>query len=164
MKEVWLERAKQLLQHDATQQPETIVFSDEKLFDVEQCFNSQNNRVWLTLEAASTSTDRRVLRSQKPASVMVWAAACATGKTPLHFVDSGESKLTKCTTGNAFYVTNCSLGRISTSLNQTGPFNKTQRHRTEPKRRKNGVRRICQVLSRRHWLPYSPNLNPLEYP
>ena len=48
------------------------VYSDEKKFDVEQCVNHQNDRVW----GRNTSVEgRRVSRRQNPTSVMVWFPA-----------------------------------------------------------------------------------------
>ena len=62
-----------------------LVFSDEKKFDVEQCFSHQN-RVW----GRNASVEgRRVSRRQNPTSVMAWEAVTATGRSPLVFVPSG---------------------------------------------------------------------------
>ena len=62
-----------------------LVFSDEKKFDVEQCVNHQNDRVW----GWNASVEgRRVSRRQNPSSVMVWATVTATGRPPLVFVPS----------------------------------------------------------------------------
>ena len=63
-----------------------LMFSDEKKFDVEQCVNYQNDRVW----GRNASVEgRRVSRRQNPTSVMVWAAVTATGRSPLVFVPLG---------------------------------------------------------------------------
>ena len=61
-----------------------LFFSDEKKFDVEHYFNTQNDRVW------SRNGDegiRVVARKQCPASVVVWAVATESGRRPLFFVD-----------------------------------------------------------------------------
>ena len=61
-----------------------LVFSDKK-FDVEQCVNHQNDRVW----GRNASVEgRRVSRRQNPTSVIVWPVVTATGKSPLVFVPS----------------------------------------------------------------------------
>ena len=50
---------------------DTVLFSDEKIFSVEQCFNRQNDRV-LSKNVSSISEElRNVRRTQNPASVMV---------------------------------------------------------------------------------------------
>ncbi|XP_053949260.1 uncharacterized protein LOC128857534 [Anastrepha ludens] len=65
---------------------EKIVFTDEKLFTVEQAHNHQNDRNWST-EAPGPSSI--VKHCQNPRSVMVWGGICASGKTPLIFIDQG---------------------------------------------------------------------------
>uniref|UniRef100_A0A914W1X8 Uncharacterized protein n=1 Tax=Plectus sambesii TaxID=2011161 RepID=A0A914W1X8_9BILA len=55
----------------------------EKIFNIEQAHNHQNDRQLLP---KGTSPDV-VTRSHFPKSVMVWAGITATGKTPLVFVD-----------------------------------------------------------------------------
>ena len=63
-----------------------LMFYDEKKFDVEQCVNHQNDRVW----GRNASVEgRKLSRRQNPTSVMVWAAVTATGRSPLVFVSSG---------------------------------------------------------------------------
>ena len=63
-----------------------LIFSDEKKFDVEQHFNTQNDRVW---SKDGVEGSRVVTRKQYPTSVMVWAAVTESGKSPLFFVDQG---------------------------------------------------------------------------
>uniref|UniRef100_A0A915ED33 Tc1-like transposase DDE domain-containing protein n=1 Tax=Ditylenchus dipsaci TaxID=166011 RepID=A0A915ED33_9BILA len=64
---------------------QNIVFSDEKLFDIQQSLNAQNDRIWA--EEAPDTEERVVERTQKAESVMVWAAIIACAKTPLVFVN-----------------------------------------------------------------------------
>ena len=64
----------------------TWVFSDEKQFDVEQNVNVQNDRIW---SRKGEVKSRVVTRRQGAASLMVWAAVTADGKSPLVFVDKG---------------------------------------------------------------------------
>ncbi|GFW94722.1 uncharacterized protein TNCV_4247621 [Trichonephila clavipes] len=53
---------------------------------VQQVHNSQNDRMWC-VDAPSTSSI--VEHRQYPKSVMVWGGICASGKTPLVFVEKG---------------------------------------------------------------------------
>ena len=62
------------------------MFTDEKLFTVEQAYNHQNNRSW---SAEAPGTSAIVEHRQNPQSVMVWGGICASGKTPLVSVDQG---------------------------------------------------------------------------
>ena len=66
-----------------------IVFSDEKLFTVQASFNHQNDRVLSRDRQSILEHYRQVYRTQKPASVMVWAAVSESGKSPLVFIPQG---------------------------------------------------------------------------
>lgn len=63
------------------------VFTDEKIFTVEQAVNKQNDRI-LASSLPDTS-NRTAERSAHPTSVMVWAGITSEHKTPLVFVDPG---------------------------------------------------------------------------
>jgi hypothetical protein len=63
-----------------------VVFSDVKVFTVEQAYNNQNARIW---SKGPPGAARVLPRSQKPASVMVWAAITSDVKTPLVFIENG---------------------------------------------------------------------------
>lgn len=94
-----LDRSRALLERFSRNKHRRIVFSDEKLFDIEQVccflmfssllkvFNHQNDRIWS--DDAPEPDQRVVERAQKPGSVMVWGAIHATGKPPLVFVEAG---------------------------------------------------------------------------
>ena len=85
-KQIRLDRCRELLKRAGTLNWERILFSDEKLFSVERSYNSQNDRIWC---ASSPGNSSIVQHRQNPKSIMVWARICATGKTPLLFIDSG---------------------------------------------------------------------------
>ncbi|CAM4936437.1 unnamed protein product [Rotaria socialis] len=84
-----LKRCKTLLvQHDSDD-IRKIVFSDEKLFIVEQKYNRQNDRIYsLSIEDIPENI-RTVQRFQNPRSTMVWSAVSYNGKIPLKFVEQG---------------------------------------------------------------------------
>ena len=65
------------------------MFSDEKLFVVEEHLNAQNDRVYAAAFEDIPEGVRTVPRFQKPGSVMVWGAVSSRGKFPLVFVESG---------------------------------------------------------------------------
>ncbi|PIO67302.1 hypothetical protein TELCIR_10951, partial [Teladorsagia circumcincta] len=83
-KEKKKKRSKQLLRKFADGRHSKILFTDEKLFTVEQVVNKQNDRVYAVSNPYAT-----VSRSSHPASVMVFAGITADGKTPLWFVPEG---------------------------------------------------------------------------
>ncbi|ETN70217.1 hypothetical protein NECAME_14919 [Necator americanus] len=64
-------------------------FSDKKVFTVEDAFIRQNHHVLSRIFRKANRRGRIVNRAAHAAQVMVWADACAIGKTPLVFVESG---------------------------------------------------------------------------
>jgi len=85
-KNVRLTRSRALLRRAAGDKWERILFTNEKLFTIEQAHNRQNDRFWSTEAPGSSAI---VTHRQFPQSVMVWAGVCSTGKTPLVFVKKG---------------------------------------------------------------------------
>ncbi|GBL93111.1 hypothetical protein AVEN_216464-1 [Araneus ventricosus] len=85
-KHVRLQRCRKLLRRTARQSWERFLFTDEKLFTVQQDHNSQNDRIWF-VDAPSISAI--VEHRQHLKFVMVWGGICASGKTPLVSVDEG---------------------------------------------------------------------------
>lgn len=81
-----LERCQHILNLSKNGTLPNLAFTDEKKFDVKQCLNHQNDRVW---SRDGSVEGRRVNRRQNPLFVMVWAAITATGRSPLVFVPSG---------------------------------------------------------------------------
>ena len=65
-----------------------ILFTHEKLFMGQRSYNPQNilgvKKMMLRIKKNNI-----VFRVQEPSSVMVWAGVCATGKTPLIFIEKG---------------------------------------------------------------------------
>ena len=73
---VRIQRCRQLLRRAATHQWEKILFTDEKLFTIEQAHNHQNDRIWSSKPPGNTAI---VVHRQNPQSVMVWGGICASG-------------------------------------------------------------------------------------
>jgi len=89
MKQQRLKKCKLLLERfkGASQVP--IVFSDEKLFLLEKPVNRQNDRQIAPVGSSAKGLLKSVPRVSHPAGVMVWGGICATGKTPLIFIEKG---------------------------------------------------------------------------
>ncbi|XP_070132556.1 uncharacterized protein [Drosophila bipectinata] len=83
-KRVRLQRCRQLKRWAAGQKWERILFTDEKIFTIQQAHNHQNDRSWF---AEAPGTSAIIERRQCEQSLMVWGGICATGKTPLVFID-----------------------------------------------------------------------------
>ncbi|CAD6194209.1 unnamed protein product [Caenorhabditis auriculariae] len=89
-----LEISIKLLQRTRTEERLVTVFSDEKLITVQAEFNPQNHRVLAKTSDEAFGNGRTIHRASHPASVMVFGAESADGKTPLLFVDQ-EVKINK---------------------------------------------------------------------
>ncbi len=81
-----LKRARKIKRLVAAGRHQTILFTDEKIFTVEQHHNHQNDQRLLSKGSSYPPT---VSRSHFPSSIVVWAGICATGKTPLVFFEKG---------------------------------------------------------------------------
>lgn len=84
-----MKKCRALLQRFAAPSIDHILFSDEKIFNVESKWNSQNNRVIGTSVQDLPPGANRMQRTLHPPSVMVWAGVSSMGKTGLVFVDQG---------------------------------------------------------------------------
>ena len=89
IKQKRLARSKILRDRFASHGLDQIIFSDEKLFTVEQALNTQNDRILSSSSSTIPDEYRLVKRVQKPQSVMVWAGISAKGRTPLVFIPPG---------------------------------------------------------------------------
>jgi inhibitor of nuclear factor kappa-B kinase subunit alpha len=82
-------RAQELLGRFAASGPRNILFSDEKIFTLEQSLNAQNDRIWSMTTRSIPDNIKLVERGHSPESLMVWAGVSGKGKTPLIFLDKG---------------------------------------------------------------------------
>ena len=81
-----LVRSKALLQRFAPGAQDQILFSDEKIFTIEEAWNRQNDRILATSSTAIPENLKYIDRVQKPLSVMVWGGVSANARTNLIFV------------------------------------------------------------------------------
>ena len=66
-----------------------ILFLEEKLFDIDGIYNSQNDRIWAV---SRVEADKRggVKRKQKfPEKVMICLSVCSKGVSPIVIFDEG---------------------------------------------------------------------------
>lgn len=83
------ERCPKLLARCAKSEHLTTVWSDEKVFTKEIAVNPQNHRILAQSPQEAAEMGGIAGRSSHPQYLMVWGGVCATGKTPLIFVQSG---------------------------------------------------------------------------
>ena len=158
-----LERCKAMLSRFTNGRHKQILFSDEKLFTVQQVLNKQNHRILATDKSTLPESTFRVSRTQKPASVMVWAGVTATGRTPLIFIPQGVK-------------INQSVYRESILENVLKPWAQSHfgndlwifQQDSAPAHKAKSTQKWCKtnfpgVISSEEWPPCSPDLNPLDF-
>jgi transposase len=131
-KEVRLERGKRLLNHLKSLPPSTVrIFSDKKIFTVDQTYNRRNDRQIVDLGCSGDP----VSRTKHPASIMLLGIVASNGKkAPPIFVPEGEKVNTEA------HITMLK-SRVLPWLKKTFPqgnFNKTLLRPMPPKKPKNG--------------------------
>ena len=84
-----LTRSKGLINRYATVGLVKVVFSDEKLFTIEEALNRQINRILSRSIHSIPEEHRLVKRVQKSISVMLWVGISATVRTSLIFIHPG---------------------------------------------------------------------------
>lgn len=162
-KEKRLKRSRALIRRLAAHGLDSVVFTDEKIFTVEQAFNRQNDRILAAGVAEASENVRNVRRTQKPASVMVWAGVSARGKTQLVFVPEGV----KINAQNyEEHILEPVVKHLSQTMFEGGNFLFQQdgapahtANRTQNWLRAN----VPDFLSKEEWPPSSPDLNPMDF-
>ena len=66
-----------------------FLFSDEKMFDIDGVYNSQNERIWAPSRADADAKGGIKQIQKFPKNVMVWLGACSKGVSPLVIFEEG---------------------------------------------------------------------------
>uniref|UniRef100_A0A914X8P7 Tc1-like transposase DDE domain-containing protein n=1 Tax=Plectus sambesii TaxID=2011161 RepID=A0A914X8P7_9BILA len=138
----------------------SIVFSDEKIFRIEEALNSQNVRVWT---ADPFSVQRKLTRKQGAASIMVWGGITSDGRTPLHVFKKGTRITAKV------YQQEILEGVLEPWAQQ----HFADRHwclqqDSAPAHRAKSVQKWCRdripdFIAYEDWPSSSPDLNPMDF-
>lgn len=65
------------------------MFTDEKIFTIEQKYNCQNDRVYAKLFYDAREKVPPIQRGHHPVSVIVWLGVSYQGVTSVHFCETG---------------------------------------------------------------------------
>lgn len=162
-KKVRLERAKALKARHTRSELNNLVFSDEKIFTVQQIVNKQNDRVYLKDRSSIGNEHLFAFRKQKPASLMVWAAITRNGRSPLVFVPEG------CKINAQVYRELILEGALEPWTRKhfgSEPY-VFQQDSAPAHKAKETVRwlqnHVPDFISPTMWPPYSPDLNPMDF-
>lgn len=160
LRKMRLDRCRMLLR---THDPRKILFTDEKIFTVEEKFNRQNNKIYAKSSKDIPANVRNVQRTHHPASVMVWWGVSYEGVTPLHFCQQGVKvkaqnyqndileKVVKPLSTTLF------TGRDWIFQQDSAPSHKVKS--TQKWLKEN----LPSFISTEEWPSSSPDLNPLDY-
>jgi len=137
-----------------------ILFSDEKFFDIDGVYNSQNDRVWAVDRADANKKGGIQQRRKFPQKVMVWLGACSKGITPLVILDDGtvdHDCYIKKVLPVALKYGNKVFG--DDWIFQQDGAKPHQHHLTQEWCQK----KFPSFIDKDRWPPNSPDLNPLDY-
>lgn len=137
-----------------------ILFSDEKMFDIDGVYNSQNDRIWAVDRKEADKNGGVKQRRKFPAKVMVWLGACTKGVSPLVVFDEGtvdHARYIKEVLPVALKFGNKVFGN-DWVFQQDGAKPHTH-HLTQ----KWCADNFPSFIDKDHWPPNSPDLNPLDY-
>ena len=137
-----------------------ILFSDEKLFDSDGIYNSQNERIWA---ATRTDADAKngIRQTRKfPMKVMVWLAVCSKGVSPLIVFEKGtvdHNRYIREVLPVALQYSNATFGGHWT-FQQDGATPHTHKETQAW-----CAKHFPSFIDKEHWPPNSPDMNPLDY-
>lgn len=139
-----------------------ILFTDEKIFTIEESFNKQNDRVYAHSSKEAREKIPCVQRGHHPASVMVWWAVSWDGATSVHFCDVGVK--------TSAYVYQAMLEKVVKPLN-SGMFkgkNWIFQQDSAPAHKAKTTqhwlaKNVPNFIATQDWPSGSPDLNPLDY-
>nr|AEO90418.1 putative MhmaT1 transposase [Misgolas hubbardi] len=156
-------KARRLLKRFAHNHHRQILFSDEKIFTIEESFNSQNDRVYASTSQEAQDIAPRIMRGHYPASVMVWWGVSYEGATELHFCEKGVKTSAKVYQDTVLEpvvenVNHTLFQHQQWSFQQdSAPAHKARS--TQEWLRSN----VPDFITPSDWPSSSPDLNPLDY-
>ncbi len=137
-----------------------ILFSDEKLFDSDGIYNSQNERIWAATRADADAKGGIRQTRKFPIKVMVWLAVCSKGVSPLIVFEKGtvdHNRYIREVLPVALRYGNATFGDHWT-FQQDGATPHTHQETQAW-----CAKHFPNFIDKDHWPPNSPDLNPLDY-
>ncbi|CAF1438490.1 unnamed protein product [Rotaria sp. Silwood1] len=137
-----------------------ILFSDEKMFDIDGVYNTQNDRIWAVNRAEVNEKGGILQKKSFSQKVMVWLGVCSKGVSPLMIFDEG-------TVGHARYIKEVLPVALKYGNYVFGNDWTFQHDGAKPH-----IHQLTQqwchdnfsgFIDEDHWPPNRPDLNPLDY-
>lgn len=163
LKQMRLIKCKRLKQRYAENLHRTILFTDEKIFTIEEKLNKQNDRVYASTSREAAQVVGKVQRGHHPASVMVWWGVSWKGVTKLHFCENGVKT-------SAVVYQNQVLDKVVRPLGEE-MFNGEHwvyQQDSAPAHKARSTQawlseNVPEFIAAQDWPSASPDLNPLDY-
>ena len=137
-----------------------ILFSDEKMFDLDGMYNAQNDRIWAVNREEADKRGGVQQKRKFPQKVMVWLGACSKGLTPLIILDEG-------TMDHQLYIDEILPVALKYGNEGFGDNWTFQQDGAKPHTHVS-TQEWCRMnfpsfIDKDYWSPNSPDLNPLDY-
>jgi len=137
-----------------------FVFSDEKMFDIDGIYNSQNDRIWAVDRSEADAKGGTRQRRKFPQKVMVWLGVCSRGVSPLVIFEKG-------TVDHARYIKEVLPVVLKFGNDMFGNDWTYQQDGAKPhvhaKSQEWCAEHFPSFIDKDHWPPNSPDINPLDY-
>lgn len=137
-----------------------ILFSDEKIFDINGVYNVQNDRIWSINRKEANKNGGIQSKRKFPQKVMVWLGVCSKGISPLVIFDKGTinhdvyiKKVLKVALkyGNKVFEDDWTFQQDGATPH------------THAITQKWCYDNFPSFIDKDHWPANSPDLNPLDY-
>lgn len=163
LQEQRVKKSKVLLSRYGAGRYRDILFCDEKVFDVEESYNRQNDRVYARSSIEAQEKVPRIQRAHHPASVMVWWGVSYDGVTKAHFCAQGVKTCAKNYQSDILIPV---VEPLSNTLfkNKNWIFQQDSAPAHKAKTTQAWLQaHVPQFISPDEWPAGSPDLNPLDY-
>lgn len=156
-------KCKRLLKKYGKNKHRKILFSDEKIFTVEEKFNKKNDKVYAKSSREANQAVKRVQRGHHPASVMVWWGVSYDGVTEAFFCEKGVKTSAKVYQEGILEEV---VKPLNTSLfnNEAWTFQQDSAPGHKAKTTQKWLEEnVPDFIRAEDWPSSSPDLNPLDY-
>lgn len=163
LKAMRVKRSKVLLKRYAKNKHRDILFTDEKIFNIEEKYNKQNDRVYAASSVEAGKAIPRVQHGHHPSSVMIWLGVSYSGPTEVHFCEKGVKTSAKVYQDT---VLDTLVKDLSQTLFHGQPWVFQQDSAPAHKAKTTQAwfeRNNIDLLKHEDWPSSSPDLNPLDY-